>query len=63
MDIIGWYNLGVIFYKKLVLLLMTASSAFLDEFRIIETLGSGYTGEVLLGESNGQKFAIKKYKA
>lgn len=37
--------------------------AYLDEYKVLRTLGAGYHAEVKLGEDeNGNLVAIKKYK-
>mgnify|MGYP003458935256 CR=1 FL=1 len=39
-----------------------SDSAFLDEFRIIKTLGSGYHAKVKLAVKDGKEYAIKRFK-
>lgn len=45
-----------------IIICMESSSAYLDEYRIIKPLGSGYHAEVELAEKGGVEYAIKKFK-
>jgi serine/threonine protein kinase len=39
-----------------------SADAYLDEFKIIKTLGSGYHAKVKLAVKDGKEYAIKRFK-